>query len=140
MVAAVSPTGATQASSSAFGLDFQSMLQIILTQLTYQDPLKPLDNFEFVSQLGQFAQLQQTQSLNDTINNLLASQSASQATTLLGKTVDLTQQDGSTESGVVTAVTFSTGTPEITITTSDNSTIANISIANITAVRQSTTE
>jgi flagellar basal-body rod modification protein FlgD len=140
VVAAVSSTSATQASSTAFGLDFQSMLQIILTQLTYQDPLKPLDNFEFVSQLGQFAQLQQSQSLNDTINSLLASQSASQATTLLGRTVDLTQQDNSTISGVVTAVSFASGSPEVTITTADKSTIANLSIANITAVRPTPTD
>src|SRR5438552_3050012 len=76
------------ASSAAFGLDFQSMLKIILTQLTYQDPLKPLDNFQFVSQLGQFAQLQQSQSLNDQITTLLTAQSSLQATGLLGKTVD----------------------------------------------------
>jgi flagellar basal-body rod modification protein FlgD len=139
VVAAVSPTSATQASSSAFGLDFQSMLKIILTQLTYQDPLKPLDNFEFVSQLGQFAQLQQSQSLNDSISQMLAAQSATQATSLLGLTVDLTQQDNTTVSGKVTAVSFASGSPEITITTSDGSTIANVSIANITTVRPTTT-
>ena len=136
--AAVSPTSATQASSSAFGLDFQSMLKIILTQLTYQDPLKPLDNFEFVSQLGQFAQLQQSQALNDSITEMLSAQSATQATSLLGLTVDLTQQDNTTVSGVVTAVSFASGAPEITLTTADGSTIANVSIANITTVRSTT--
>jgi flagellar basal-body rod modification protein FlgD len=134
-VAPVSSTSATSASSAAFGLDFQSMLKIILTQLTYQDPLKPLDNFEFVSQLGQFAQLQQSQTLNDSITSLLQSQAAAQATGLLGKTVDLTQSDNTTVSGTVSAVSFATGTPEITIQTSDGQTIANLSLANISQVR-----
>src|SRR5215469_15449981 len=101
-VAPVSSTSSPSSASTAFGLDFQSMLNIILTQLTYQDPLKPLDNFEFVSQLGQFAQLQQSQSLNGEITSLLQSQAAMQATGLLGKTVDLSQSDGSTVSGSVT--------------------------------------
>ncbi|MEI9997607.1 MAG: flagellar hook capping FlgD N-terminal domain-containing protein [Rhizomicrobium sp.] len=131
----VAPVSATAASSAAYGLDFQSMLKIILTQLTYQDPLKPLDNFEFVSQLGQFAQLQQSQSMNDAITNLLASQAATQATGLLGRTVDLTQQDNTTLSGTVSAVSFASGSPELTIQTSDGQTIANISIANVTQVR-----
>jgi flagellar basal-body rod modification protein FlgD len=127
---AVAPVSA----STAFGLDFQSLLKIILTQLTYQDPLKPVDNFEFVSQLGQFAQLQQTQSLNDEISNLLASQAASQATGLIGRTVDLSTS-GTTLSGQVTAVSFATGQPLITITTPDGQTIGNISIADVSQVR-----
>ncbi len=132
---AVTPVSATNGNTAAFGLDFQSLLKIILTQLTYQDPLKPLDNFQFVSQLGQFAQLQQSQSLNDQITSLLASQAAAQATGLLGKTVDLTQSAGTTVSGTVSAVSFASGSPEITITTSDGQTIANISIANVQQVR-----
>ncbi len=133
---AIAPINATQTGSqAAFGLDFQSLLKIILTQLTYQDPLKPLDNVEFVSQLGQFAQLQQSQTLNDQITNLLASQAASQATGLLGKTVDLTLSAGAALSGTVTAVSFAAGSPELTIHTSDGQTIANISIANVSQVR-----
>src|SRR5437868_635803 len=93
-VSAVS--GVSAAQQSSFGLDFQSLLNIILTQLTYQDPLKPLDNFQFVSQLAQFSQLQQSQTLNDQITNLLAAQSTTEATSLLGRTVDLTAQSATT--------------------------------------------
>ncbi len=134
---AVAPVSATSATAqNAFGLDFQSLLKIILTQLTYQDPLKPVDNFEFVSQLGQFAQLQQTQSLNDQITNLLASQAASQATGLIGRTVDVVQQSGTAVTGVVKAVSFSSGQPLITIEKAvSKDVIANISIADISSVR-----
>src|SRR4051794_23437119 len=82
-LAPVSAAAPSTSSTSAFGLDFQSLLRIILTQLTYQDPLKPMDNFQFVSQLAQFSQLQQGQSLNDQIASLIASQAATQATSLL---------------------------------------------------------
>jgi len=128
-------SSAAPSSNSAFGLDFQSLLRIILTQLTFQDPLKPLDNFQFVSQLAQFSQLQQSQSLNDQITNLLAAQAAMQGTSLLGRTVDFTSAAGAVSSGLVKAVSFANGRPEITVQTATGETIANIAIANISQVR-----
>jgi flagellar basal-body rod modification protein FlgD len=131
-IAPVSSTAST--AQSAFGLDFQSLLKIILTQLTYQDPLKPVDNFQFVSQLAQFSQLQQSQTLNDQITGLLAAQSATQATGLLGRTVDFTGQ-GASFSGVVKSVSFAAGQPQVTVETADGQSIANISIADISQIR-----
>jgi flagellar basal-body rod modification protein FlgD len=116
-------------------LDFESLLQIILKQLTYQDPLKPVDNFQFVSQLAQFSQLQQSQTLNDQITSLLSAQAATQATSLLGRTVDLSTSAGSSISGTVKAISFSTGQPVVTIQTADGQTIGGISIADVSQVR-----
>lgn len=128
--------GAAGNASTAFGLDFQSLLKIILTQLTYQDPLKPMDNFQFVSQLAQFSQLQQSQSLNDQITSMLASQAAAQATGLLGRTVDIAGQNGGTlMSGIVKSVSFARGHPEVTVENAAGEVIANVSIANISQVR-----
>lgn len=133
---ALAPVSSSTQSNSAFGLDFQSLLRIILTQLTYQDPLKPMDNFQFVSQLAQFSQLQQSQSMNDQIGNLLAAQAAMQGTSLLGRTVDFASASGSgLLSGVVKAVSFARGQPEITVETANGETLANIAIANINQVR-----
>ena len=132
---AITPVSATSSSAqSAYGLDFQSLLKIILTQLTYQDPLKPVDNFQFVSQLAQFSQLQQSQTLNDQVTSLLAAQSANQSVSMLGRTIDFSTET-SVLSGVVQSVSFAAGQPEVTVKTSDGQLIANISIAEITQVR-----
>ncbi|HEY2710710.1 MAG TPA: flagellar hook capping FlgD N-terminal domain-containing protein [Caulobacteraceae bacterium] len=135
---ALAPVSATApaAASNGLGLSFQSLLQIILTQLTAQNPLQPLDNFQFVSQLAEFSQLQLSQTLNDNVTSLLASQSATQAVGLLGRTVDVTTSTSSsaTVSGTVKAVTFSNGTPEITVQTTAGATIANVAISSITQV------
>ncbi|HYC68866.1 flagellar hook assembly protein FlgD [Brevundimonas sp.] len=130
-LAPISSGGSTQ---GAFGLDFQALLSIILTQLTYQDPLKPVDNFQFVSQLAQFSQLQQSQTLNDQISSLLAAQGASQATSLLGRTIDFTVS-GTTLSGEVEGVSFTSGEPTVTIRTSNDQVISGVSIADIGNVR-----
>jgi flagellar basal-body rod modification protein FlgD len=136
-LAPVSTTAPTtqQRAQAAFGLEFESLLRIILTQLTYQDPLKPLENSEFVSQLAQFSQLQQSQSLNDQITNLLAAQSATQATALLGKTVDISAGVG-TVSGKVETISFTSGAPTLTLRTTDGQTISNIAIANVAQIRE----
>jgi flagellar basal-body rod modification protein FlgD len=119
-------------SVTAGGLDFQSLLKIILTQLTYQDPLKPVDNFEFVSQLAQFSQLQQSQQMSDAMASLLASQSATQATSLLGRKIFL--RNG-TISGTVTAVTFDSGGPRVTIKNGSDPEVTGISISDIETVQ-----
>ena len=93
-------------------------MQIILTQLTYQDPLQPLDNFQFVSQLAELSELQLSESLNTDVSSLLASQSSVQAVGMLGHTVNLTTGPSSTATpvtGTVQAVTFSNGQPQLTI-------------------------
>lgn len=131
-IAPISRPGASD--NAAFGLDFQSLLSIILTQLTYQDPLKPVDNFQFVSQLAQFSQLQQSQTLNDQISSLLAAQGATQATSLLGRTIDFVA-NGAIQSGKVEAVSFRSGEPTVTIRTSTDQNISGISIADISNIR-----
>lgn len=125
----------SSAATDAFGLSFDSLLKIILTQLTYQDPLKPMDNFEFVSQLAQFSQIQQSQTMNDRLETLVSAQATSQATGLLGTQVDI-PAGATVLTGTVTAVTFDNGVPRITIKTSDDRTISNLAIASVTQVRK----
>ena len=129
----------TQGGTSAteqFGLSFDSLLKIVLTQLTYQDPLKPMDNFEFVSQLAQFSQIQLTQTMSNNIETLVRAQSTGQAATLLGRTVDISAGAG-TLTGVVNAVSFANGAPALTIETGDGRTISGLPLGNVTQIRES---
>ena len=126
---------AADSAASAFGLGFDALLKIILTQLTYQDPLKPMDNFQFVSQLAQFSQVQQGQATNDQLKALLSAQATNQATGLLGRLVDV-PANGATLSGVVTAVALSSGVATVTIETSDERTISGIAIGTIAQIRE----
>lgn len=137
-VAPPANTGMTQGGTSAteqFGLSFDSLLRIVLTQLTYQDPLKPMENFEFVSQLAQFSQIQQTQTMSDNIETLARAQSTGQAAELLGKTVDLSAGAG-TLTGRVVAVAFANGAPTLTIETAEGRTIAGLPLGNVSQIRE----
>ncbi len=57
-----------------------AFLQLLVTQLQYQDPLSPQSNEDFVSQLAQFSTLEEMQSMTSLLSN-------SQALTLVGKNV-----------------------------------------------------
>jgi len=135
VTAGTSNTGAADAATSAFGLSFESLLRIILTQLTYQDPLKPVDNFEFVSQLAQFSQIQLGQTTNDKLGALVSAQSTVQAAGLLGRTVDI-PSGTAIVTGTVTAISFENGDPRITITTPDQRTISGLSLAAVSQIRE----
>lgn len=85
-------------------LDKNDFLKILITQLTHQDPTQPLDDKEFVAQMAQFSSLEQMTNMSDSMNRVSDLIARSQAVSLLGSVVDVS--DGSsTVSGVVDAVT-----------------------------------
>lgn len=129
-----SDNGIATAANTGFGLGFEDLLSIVLTQLTYQDPLKPIDNFEFVSQLAQFSQIQQTETMSNSLQAILQSESVNQAASLLGREVDI-PAGPTVISGKVTAISFDQGEPRLTITTEDDRTISNIGLSSISQVR-----
>lgn len=125
----------TKSATDAFGLGFEDLLKIVLTQLTYQDPLKPMDNFQFVSQLAQFSQIQQTQQMSESLQALVSAQSTAQAASLLGRTVEVPAGNVNL-AGKVTAIAFGQDGPTLTILTADNQTISNINLGAVSKIRE----
>jgi len=109
----------------------QDFLKILLTQLQFQDPLKPVDNEQFVAQLAQFSALEVSQEQSQKIDSLLTIEGADQAVALMGKTV---QAGHAGTVGKVTAVSFSTGEPLLTVTTSSSS-VVDVKLSDITLLQ-----
>ncbi|MDQ1352522.1 MAG: flagellar basal-body rod modification protein FlgD [Acidobacteriota bacterium] len=81
-------TGTSKTSQQELGKD--AFMQLLISQLAYQDPLEPMDNTEFISQLAQFSALEQQQNIAAGIQLLALSQTAStnsQMVNLIGKRV-----------------------------------------------------
>jgi flagellar basal-body rod modification protein FlgD len=67
-------------------------LELLVAQISHQNPLDPMDGTQYVSQLAEFANVESLQSLKiDSGKNLAlqSSQQALQATALIGKQVDV---------------------------------------------------
>lgn len=64
-------------------LDKDSFLKLLVTQLSKQDPLQPLNDREFISQMAQFSSLEQMNNVANSMNNLRSFQ----ANQLVGKIV-----------------------------------------------------
>lgn len=81
-------------SSRSQSLDQADFLKMLTAQLQAQDPLNPVSNEEFASQLAQFSSLQELQSIQSTLDqslqaNLLLGQvfNNTMATSLIGKVI-----------------------------------------------------
>jgi flagellar basal-body rod modification protein FlgD len=84
----------------------QDFLKLLMAQLQNQDPMKPMDDTQMIAQMAQFSALEATQQLNQTIQNNNNVQTVSQAGALIGKYVLADQSDGSSISGAVTDINF----------------------------------
>lgn len=98
--------------SSGSSLDKDAFLQLLTTQMKYQDPLNPSSNTEYVAQLATFSQLEQMQNLSTATAN-------SQAFSLVGKSVIMKTVDTTGKvsyvSGTVDFVNISAGKAQLSI-------------------------
>ena len=132
-IGAVAPTDSTT-NVQATSLGLQDFLNVLTTQLTYQDPLKPMDNEQFMAQLAQFTALGQTQQLNAKVDALLSTQASLQSVGLIGRTVDISTASGSL-TGTVQALSLAGDTPTMTIATSTAGTLTGITMSQLVNVR-----
>ena len=85
------------------GVNQADYLKLFMQELTYQDPLKPVDNREFMAQMAQFSALQEAQATNESLQALAGMTSGNQSLMLLGKVVKF---EGNPESVQVEGVQF----------------------------------
>lgn len=88
-------------------------LNLLVTQLRYQDPLQPTDDKEFIGQMAQFSSLEQMQNMNTSLTS-------SKAFSLVGKyvtanVVDSTTKETTTVEGTVTSVKMDSGKASVIV-------------------------
>ena len=132
-ISAATAVGPSQTSQSS-NIGIEDFLKILSAQLNNQDPLKPVDNTEFVAQIAQFASLEQSRELNSKIDSLLSSQASTQSIGLLGKTIDA-NFGGQLLTGLVSALSMTSGQPTLTVTTSSGAFQDGIGLSQIVNIR-----
>jgi flagellar basal-body rod modification protein FlgD len=123
----LSGTGATAekaAGNSLLGKD--AFLKILVTQMSNQDPLEPLDSAQFIAQMAQFAEVEQTANLNDKLANLGENIRFS-AASLVGSRITFADSDGQDKEGTVQSVLFENNSISVKIDSGEEVSINRIS-------------
>jgi flagellar basal-body rod modification protein FlgD len=129
---AISDSAAATSALTRAALGMEDFMRILLTQLTYQDPLKPMDNQEFMAQIAQFTALEQSQQANERLGVLVANQAALQSVGLIGRTVEVLTAAGTRASGTVVALSLAGEVPMLTL---DGAAAGEHALGRVTAVR-----
>lgn len=90
--------------------------KLIAAQFSYQDPLNPQKDTDFIAQMAQFNTLDQTRLMQADLSGLRSQFKGLQANQFLGQWVSL--QDPATKTtveGVVTEVRFNGGDPQVVV-------------------------
>lgn len=115
MITATSGATSSQAASITGGtgeLGRDTFLRLLVTQLQMQDPLSPVEDKEFISQLAQFSTLEQMQSMNQSLETFMKSQLSFAVLSLIGKSVEwIDAETGDVSKGVVEGIQFGGESP-----------------------------
>ena len=95
-------------------LDVNDFLKLMTVQLTSQDPMKPMEDTQFISQMASFTSLEQMRTLSKNFEAFSSEQRISSAQNFLGKLVTISTAVGDV-SGEVTAVTLVDGAPRLSV-------------------------
>jgi flagellar basal-body rod modification protein FlgD len=141
---AVSSSTSSTSSTSSFGLATAAnaalgesdFLKLLVAQMKNQDPLSPQDNTEFVAELAQFSNLEQTQGINDRLDLLAIQsrgQSNAQVASLIGQEATVKGSAVTTTGdGAAVPVNFtlaeSSATTDVTISDSSGNTLQTIKL------------
>lgn len=109
--AAAASSSATSSSTAddatAATLGYNDFLKLLLAQMQNQDPLKPMDSTEYVSQLATFSNVEQGIKQNSKLDQLLVISNIAQANAIVGRSI--VSADGSVYGQVDYVKILSTG-------------------------------
>ena len=97
-------------------LDKQAFLQLLIAQMSNQDPSKPMDSDSLMTQTSQMASMESLTELSTTQRESFALQMRANAAAMVGQQVSYLGSDGTTTlTGTATAVSFAGSVPQVTV-------------------------
>ena len=96
-------------------MDSEVFMQLLVTQLRYQDPSAPMDTNQMMSQSVQLSMMEKMTELTAGSKESFSLQMRTAAAQIIGTTVDYALADGTKGSGTATSVSFAEGIPLVSI-------------------------
>jgi flagellar basal-body rod modification protein FlgD len=120
--------------TSSSGINEQDFIKLFVSELQFQDPMQPLDNSQFLTQLAQFVSIEQQSEEVSGINNLLTLGSQGQPLGLLSHNVQIANEDGTSTSGKVTGIQYGSNGIRLTVTASNNNVLTDVTLSQVQLV------
>ncbi|WP_159599277.1 flagellar hook capping FlgD N-terminal domain-containing protein [Agromyces humi] len=119
-VEAVSSTGASmystpQTRAPKQEMDGEMFLQLLITQMQYQDPTSPMDTSQMMAQTAQLASMEQLTNMSKLSEESFALNMRSSASALIGREVTYKDKNGDEVTGIASSVSFTGSVPTVTV-------------------------
>lgn len=92
-----------------------NFLELLISQITHQNPMEPMDNETMVNQMVQFESLEKLDQLNETMNSSMVFQNMMNSINFLGKEVAVKDDAGNIKTGKVTGIRIEGGFPGVVV-------------------------
>jgi flagellar basal-body rod modification protein FlgD len=90
-------------------------LKLLSVQMQAQDPMNPMADTEFISQMANFTSLEQMKNLTASFEAFISQQNVVGAQSYLGKTVTVLDPQAGLVTGPVSGITFEEGQPRLVV-------------------------
>lgn len=122
-------TGVSSSKVDQFSsLDMSQFLDLMIAELSNQDPTEPMSNSEVMAQLTEMTAINTNKQLQTTLESVQLGQNVSTASSMIGRIVQAMTDDGTAVSGKVESISIQDGEPMLHI---GEHTIALDSVSNI---------
>jgi flagellar basal-body rod modification protein FlgD len=105
------PTGGATSETAPQTAGKDMFLKLLVAQLKYQNPMEPVDSSQFMAQTAQFTMVEKLEAMAAQTDALVAGEASQRAAGLLGRQVSYVDDQGATQTGVVTGTRFGTDGP-----------------------------
>lgn len=110
------------------GLKASDFLNMLVTQLQYQDPTEPTDSEQILTQVSQLRDLQSSTDLTDALQSMISGSELSNAAALIGQQVTGLDSAGETVQGTASSVRLVNGSAVLRVDGQD------VSLTNVLSV------
>lgn len=114
-----SSAGNAKATAGSPTLDREAFLKLLVAQLKYQDPSKPMDSSEMISQSAQLSVVDKLESISTTLTDSTSANRLTLGGAVIGKQVTYLDTTGATLTALVTGVAFDGATTVLKAGTTD---------------------
>lgn len=97
------------------GLGKSDFLKLLVAQLRNQDPLKPMEDREFIAQMAQLNTVEQIMAMNENLSQFMSFDIMAQASSLIGKVVEASPAGRASIVGPVQEVRLGRGKPVLIV-------------------------